>query len=123
MRWGVKGSGKGSSSGSASAGSSHNTSEDHDAAVAGKAKIKMHGTKSLSNKELQTVISRMNLEQQYSNVSKSNSKVRKGHEAIKTVLGVAGSVSAAVALVSSPAGKLIKQGVVSAVKNAPSVFK
>lgn len=120
MRWGVKGS---DTSRKASAGDGHASSEDHDAAVVGRVKIKQHGTKALSNKELQSVISRMNLEQQYSNISKSKSKVRKGHEAVKTVLGVAGSVSAAVALVSSPAGKIIRKSVVSAIKNAPDVAK
>lgn len=38
-------------------------------------KLKQHGTSSLSNKELQSVISRMNLEQQYSRLNPSSKSV------------------------------------------------
>jgi len=121
MRWGVR---KSSSKTSVKTSSgNHPVSDDHANAVAARAKIKAHGTKSLSNQELQSVIGRTNLEAQYSNVTKSTSKIRKGHEAVKNVLAIAGSVTAAVALVSSPAGKLIRTGVTTAVKNGPGLVK
>jgi len=121
MQWGVRKS-LSKTAGKASSGN-HPVSDDHANAVAARAKIKAHGTKSLSNQELQSVIGRTNLEAQYSNVTKSTSKIRKGHEAVKNVLAIAGTVTAAVALVSSPAGKLIRTGVTTAVKNGPGLVK
>jgi hypothetical protein len=58
MRWGVRRSRSQLDGGS----------DDHKNAVAARTKAKKGGTKSLSNKELQDLINRMNLEQQYKRV-------------------------------------------------------
>ena len=58
MRWGVRRSRSQIDGGS----------EDHRNAAAARAKAKKGGVKALSNKELQDLVNRMNLEQQYSRV-------------------------------------------------------
>jgi hypothetical protein len=72
MRWGVRRSEKELHGGK----SSHPESEDHRNAAAAKDKARKHGTKSLSNKELQDMINRMNLEQQYARVAPTPKGVR-----------------------------------------------
>lgn len=96
MKWGVRKSRK----------SSGPVSEDARVARKAQAKLKKTGVKSLSNKELQSVINRMNLERQYSTLNPS--AVKKGNKAVKGILGVAGTVSSIVALANSPAGKAVK---------------
>lgn len=52
--------------------------EDAKTAAASKKTIKKGGVQALSNKELQTLVTRMNLEQQYSKLSSQKSKKSKG---------------------------------------------
>lgn len=72
-------------------------------------KAKRHGTKSLSNKELQDLITRMNLEQQYSRIAPSS----KGQKALSAGSKVAADILVGVAkqqatkLASDQAAKLI----------------
>jgi hypothetical protein len=89
-------------------------SEDHTVARAAKAKVKQGGTKALSNKELQDIITRMNLEQQFSRLNPS--KVKKTGEVIKTVFSVGRTVNDAISFVNSPAGKIVRDGIKSKVK-------
>jgi len=64
-------------------------SEDAAAAKVSKAKTKTGGTDALSNKELQQLVNRMNLEQQYSRLNKGNSLTNKGARlATELLLGV-----------------------------------
>lgn len=77
---------------------------------------KTSGTSALSNKELQTVIQRKQLEQQYAQLNPG--KIAQGNNKAKTILGVVGTVSAVVALGSSPLGKIVKTGVTNAIKRA-----
>lgn len=51
-------------------------SEDAAGAAAGRGRTKKHGTDALSNKDLQTLVTRMNLEQQYANLQ-ANEKAAK----------------------------------------------
>jgi hypothetical protein len=62
MKWGVRNSSRSSSGGAPKPPKSHDATN----VEASLAKMKAGGTKSLSNKELQDVVTRMNLEQQYS---------------------------------------------------------
>lgn len=71
MRWGVR-----RSEAELHGGGSHHVSDDHANAANAKAKAKKHGVKSLSNKELQDMINRMNLEQQYARVAPTPKGVR-----------------------------------------------
>lgn len=75
-----------------------------------KAKIKSGGTNALTNKELQQLVTRMNLEQQYGKlVAGQPSKFKTGHKVIKDVIGVGKTVNEVVSFVNSPTGQLIKK--------------
>lgn len=104
QRWGVRKDG--------SAGSSHKAtpSEDVEQVNAASAKIKAAGgTHVLSNKELQTVVTRMNLEQNYSRlVGAQATTVDKGQSTVKKILAVGATVNAVIAFSKSPAGQAIK---------------
>jgi 2'-5' RNA ligase len=98
MRWGVR---KNKSTGP--------VSPDASNAATIKEKMKTGGIHSLSNKEIQDAVTRMNLEQQLKSLRKNTSTLNKGHMAVKTILGVGATVSSIVAFVNSPAGKLVRQ--------------
>jgi hypothetical protein len=51
-----------------------------------KLRAKEHGTRVLSNDELQHLVTRLNLEQNYSRLTAERSKVEKGHTVVKTIL-------------------------------------
>ena len=93
-------------------------SEDAQRAVEAKKKIKAGGgTKALSNKELQDLVTRMNLEQQYSNLTgNKQSKIKIGQKAAKEILGIGKTVNEAMSFVNSPAGKLLKEQLATATK-------
>jgi hypothetical protein len=63
----------------------------------------------LSNKQLKSINERLNLETNYKRMNPS--KIAAGHETVKRVLGVVGTVSTAYAFVKSPLGQaLVKNG-------------
>jgi hypothetical protein len=97
MRWGVR---------SANSTSGASTSEDARVATTAHAKAKSSGTHTLSNRELQAVITRMNLEQQYARLNPSSTTKAIGM--VTQILGVGTTVNQAIAFVNSPAGKAIK---------------
>lgn len=68
--------------------------------------VKKSGTKALSNKDLQELVTRMNLEQQFSKLTMGNSRVQKGKKAAKGVLSAANTANQVLTLVNSPAGKM-----------------
>jgi hypothetical protein len=77
MKWGKR---KGSSDSSGSSKSSKSKEPAHEDATKAKeikVKAKKSGTDSLSNTELQTAITRLNLEKQYSTLSPSSTKAGK----------------------------------------------
>lgn len=81
-------------------------SDDHNKAAATKAKIKKSGTQSLSNEELQQLVSRMNLEQQFSSLAKKEpGRIANGQSKIKKILGIAKTVQEVHGVVTSPFGK------------------
>jgi hypothetical protein len=81
-------------------------SEDKKAADATKTTLKKHGTKALSNRELQQLVTRMNLERQYASLRESEpSRISSGHNAVKTILGFAKTGVDVYNTVNSPAGK------------------
>lgn len=81
MRWGRR---KGGDSSSESAAPKGPVSSDAANAKKHGAKAKTSGTDALSNKELQDVVTRMNLEQQYSKLNSQT--VAKGQSATKKIL-------------------------------------
>lgn len=114
MHWGTR---KGASA--TSTGSGHETRSADSATVQNHlATIDKHGVKALSNKELQEVVSRMNLVQQYSNLTggnaKSKSSVDKGHDAVKKILAVHSTISNVHKAYNSPAMKAVRIGLKTA---------
>jgi hypothetical protein len=84
-------------------------SQDSQRATEVRTKVKTGGTKALSNKELQDLITRMNLEQQFSRLNPS--KLEKGTQIASRILGVGNTINQAIAFVNSPAGKAVKDAV------------
>lgn len=85
-------------------------SEDHTKAQTVRTQISTHGTRVVSNQELQTAIQRMNLEQQYSQLVTKQSTISSGQARVRNVLGVAKTINEIVTLANSPLGKAIKAG-------------
>jgi 2'-5' RNA ligase len=85
----------------------------HDDAVRAKAyktTAKRGTTDALSTQQLQELVTRMNLEQQYGKLRASEpTKLNKGQKRLKSVLAAGKTVNEVVAFVNSPAGKLIKE--------------
>lgn len=80
MKWGVR-KGHGAPS--------HPAHPDHVLVKGHSQKLKEGGTKALSNKELQDIITRKNLEKQYHDLAGGTKKFEKGHKRIKDILAVA----------------------------------
>lgn len=94
-----------------SGGTGHTPSEDAVRAAVAKQKAKKSSADSLSNKELQDLVNRMNLNQQYSRLSQhetTGARLKKGHNVVKEILLVGATVNTAIAFAASPAGKSIR---------------
>lgn len=90
----------------AKGGRGHGANEDAVGAVAAARKVKKSGLQSLSNKELQSLVQRMNLEQQYIGLKeKEPTAFRQGMKTIKNILSVGKTVNEVHQMVNSPAGK------------------
>lgn len=90
QKWGVRrrvGSGGSTHAKSMSELRKTHTSEDATKATHVHEKIKAGGTKTVSNAELQHLVNRMNLEQQFSRLSASSKQTSKGKKFAKEVLG------------------------------------
>lgn len=99
MKWGVR---------RADPSSSVAPSEDSAKATELRQKIRVGGTKSLSNTELQQVITRLNLETQYAGLrEREPTKLSSGHNAVKKILGVAATISQIHTVVKGPLGQAI----------------
>lgn len=59
----------------------------------------------LSDKELQTLVNRMNMQQQHSRLNPS--KIEKGHKAVKTILAVGATANAVIAFSNTPAARTL----------------
>jgi 2'-5' RNA ligase len=118
MHWGVR---RGDSGGKGSAPAAKpapkpRMSEDAKNVEKAFGKIDRGGTDSLSNHELQSVVNRLNLEQQYSRLvstpggSKQTNEIERGHAAVKQMLGVGKTINDVHKFMKSPAGKALKKG-------------
>lgn len=87
------------------------SSEDANKAVDARAKIKKAGgTHALTNKELQDLVTRMNLEQQLDRLKESQpTKFSKGKKVVKEIIDTGKTVNEAIQLVNSPAGKIVRK--------------
>jgi len=127
MHWGVR---RGDSSGGGSAPAAKpaprpRISEDAKNVEKAFGKIDRGGTDTLSNHELQSVVTRLNLEQQYSRLTSSGTaqahSVERGHQAVKQMLGVGKTINDVHKFMRSPTGKAIVKGV-KAVKFGVKVY-
>jgi hypothetical protein len=82
--------------------------EDAVRAAIARQKAKKSSTDSLSNKELQDLVTRMNLEQQYSRLSAANNQSSNGQQFISTLLKAGKTANDIHSFIKSPAGKAIK---------------
>lgn len=98
MKWGVRHLPNGTAVGTPTA--------DAREAGASKQKIAIGGTNALSTRELQSLVTRMNLEQQYSRLAASQpTTLSKGHEQVKMILGLANTGVQIFNLANSAAAK------------------
>lgn len=98
MRWGVR-----KSRGSSKVGAS----KDAKRAKTTLKKAKKNSVKSLTNKEIKDLTTRIELERKYSTLNPG--KVKKGNDKAKAILAVGATVNTAVAFANSPVGKAFKQ--------------
>lgn len=123
MKWGIRRSNPSESSGptevtthakpggsvKTSGGKNHSPHDDAVTAAVARQKARKSSLDSLSNKELQSLVTRMNLEQQYSRLVAADPRsVSKGQKFLKTALVAGKTTNDVVAFVNSPAGKLVK---------------
>lgn len=95
MRWGVR---KARSSGSGT--KSYKPSRDYNAANRLRQKAKQSGAKSLTNKEMKMVNTRLELEKKYNQLNPSS--IEKGRKVLATTVSVVGGVTTLYAVTKSP---------------------
>ena len=81
--------------------------------------LKKKSVSELNNKELQDLVSRMNLEQQYSRLNPKKSS--KGQKFVKEVLALGVTMNAVIAFAKSPAGKATSKAFSKAALKNPVV--
>lgn len=129
MKWGVTRTDPSSGGGSSTPASSPTPqrkaaplSADVKAAVNAQRKIAAGGTQTLSNQELQGLLTRMNLERQYRSLttappmSPQKSAIEQGHDQVKKVLAIGETIEKINKFSKSPTGQVIKKGVGIAIK-------
>ena len=102
MRWGVR---KASPSGSGT--KSYNSSRDYNAANRLRRKAKQSGAKSLTNKEMKMVNTRLELEKKYNALNPS--ALDKGQRALSATVTIVGGVTALYAASKSPLANDVKK--------------
>lgn len=107
MKWGIRKDKLGGSRGS-----SESASSDAARARATQDMIKKHGTSSVDNKDLQHLVTRMNLERQYNGlVGKDTPRVKKGLGFAKEFIGVGKMAQDAYNLANGPLAKAIGKAI------------
>lgn len=105
MKWGVRRDG---STGSSRA----RTSEDAKATLKVSAKAETHGTQALSNRDLQSAITRLNLENQYHKLTSENKTlIDSGHKSVKKALAIGKTFEEVRKFMDTPTGKAIAGGI------------
>lgn len=66
------------------------------------------GTHVLSNNELQTIITRLNLEQQYGRLTQTPSNLQKGQKIVREILGVGKTIQEVNSFLNGPMGKEVR---------------
>lgn len=113
MKWGVR-----------KQKASHPSSSDAERAKATRDLIKKHGTKSVDNKDLQHLVTRMNLEKQYNTLMEQNpGKIRKGHAFVKNALAMGKTAQEVYNLANGPLAKAVGRSLASGGSQKPKVNK
>lgn len=99
MKWGVRRSRK--ELAKLRQGPSDDAKEAHKALV----KSKISGVEALSNKELNTLNNRLNLEQNYQRLSYNPGKLKKGLDAVNGLLKAGKTIDSAIEFSKTPTGK------------------
>ena len=94
MKWGVRTKGKRPAA-----------STDHRTTVKIKKKARKEGVKALSTKQLNTAANRLSAEKKFSDLVQQTSKMTKGHNTVKNVLAIAGTLATVHTLANSSAAK------------------
>lgn len=91
-------------------------SEDARQAAAARRVARSSTLDALSTKELQALVKRMQLEQQYSQIisTRADTPVKKGRKFVKDLLGLGKTANEVVAFNNSPAGKKMRAGFAAA---------
>lgn len=115
MKWGVRRSDP-SGGGSGSSSSGGHMSEDVKSVVAARDKISAGGTSALSNQELQSVITRMNLETQYKTLTTTvhKSQLDEGLKTTQKILKVGATIENVRKFMGTPTGQAVKTGLTGA---------
>jgi len=100
----------------AEGGSGQPAHEDAVRVATSKQKAKMSTTDSLSTKELQELVNRMNLEQQYSRLTSDPSKstAKQGQQKVKDILSMAKTANEVYTFANSPLAKQLAAGLMKA---------
>jgi hypothetical protein len=100
-----------------SGGKNHPAHQDAINAAIAKQKARKSSTDALSTHELQNLVNRMNLEQQFARLNGSEkSTVDVGQDYVKKALAAGKTVNDITTFVNSPAGKLIKASLKTAIQ-------
>lgn len=98
-------------------GKRHPAHQDAINAAIAKQKARKSSTDALSNKELQDLVNRLNLEQQYSRLASSEkTTIDTGQQYVKKALSAGKTVNDIATFVNSPAGKLVRASLKTALK-------
>lgn len=116
MHWGVRKAESSGGGSTAKAAPRPRMSEDAKNVEKAFSKINRGGTDALSNHELQSVVTRMNLEQNYHRLTSEPSPqqahaMAQGHNLVKTALGYGKTYNDVKKFLDSDAGKAIKKGI------------
>lgn len=109
---------KGGSRVKTSGGRGHGPSEDALSAARSRQIARRSSTDSLSTKDLQNLVTRMNLERQYGQLKSHDSTVNAGMETAKKILAFGALANTAVLFAKSPAGQGVKLGIKKALAAA-----
>lgn len=121
MKWGKRKASSASGSTTSKGKTTPRTSADATAMLKSQMKVHAGGTKTLSTKDLKDLVTRMNLEQQYSKLHDSPDSLKAGQDAAKRILGIGKTFNEIHSFLNSPVGKGLKlafKGAVFATKVA-----
>ena len=88
-------------------------SQDAANAADARKKAREHGIISLTNKELQDLVTRMNLEQQFVRLQpQQRSSIAKGKKTLQGILATGKTINDVISFANSPAGQIIKKALI-----------